>query len=205
VLYRCIIFAIVALLAGCAADHVYRGPARAVERVRMDTSAGIIVLELDREKAPISVENFLAHTGRGAYDGTIFHRVIPTFVIQGGGYDPDLVERAKADAAAGNPDMPIRNEWRNGLKNVRGTIAMARETEPDSATREFYINVADNPRLDAARESTGNAGYTVFGRVATGMEVVDAIRSGATREIPDREMKDVPIEPVVIRSVRRIP
>jgi peptidyl-prolyl cis-trans isomerase A (cyclophilin A) len=159
VLYRCIIFAIVALLAGCAADHVYRGPARAVERVRMDTSAGIIVLELDREKAPISVENFLAHTGRGAYDGT----------------------------------------------NVRGTIAMARETEPDSATREFYINVADNPRLDAARESTGNAGYTVFGRVATGMEVVDAIRSGATREIPDREMKDVPIEPVVIRSVRRIP
>jgi cyclophilin family peptidyl-prolyl cis-trans isomerase len=202
-LYRFMLIAFVGLLGGCAADRAYTGPARPIETVRMDTSAGEIVLELDRDKAPISVENFLAYAERGAYDGTVFHRVIPTFVIQGGGYDARLIERAKVDAAAGTADKPIKNEWRNGLKNVRGTIGMARDADPDTATREFYINVADNARLDTARETTGNAGYAVFGKVVKGMDVVDAIKSGETYAIPERDMKDVPLVPVVIKSVRR--
>ncbi len=189
-------------LGACASPPDAAGPTP-TEMVRMETTAGHILLALDRARAPISVANFLGYAERGAYVGTIFHRVIPAFVIQGGGYDAALVERAKVDAAAGRPDQPIQNEWRNGLKNVRGTIAMARETEPNTATREFYINVADNPKLDTARETTGDAGYAVFGRVVEGMDVVDRIRAGATREIPEREMKDVPVDPVVIIRVRR--
>jgi peptidyl-prolyl cis-trans isomerase A (cyclophilin A) len=169
--------------------------------VRMTTTAGDILLELDREHAPVSVDHCLAYARRGAYDGTIFHRVMPAFVIQGGGFDKDLNERAKADEKAGHPDKPIKNEWTNGLKNTRGTIAMAREADPDTATREFYINVADNAKLDTPREQTGKAGYAVFGRVIAGMDVVDAIRQGKTRELPERDMKDVPVEPVVITRV----
>jgi peptidyl-prolyl cis-trans isomerase A (cyclophilin A) len=170
--------------------------------IQMTTGKGEIVLELDRERAPITVENFLKYVERRAYDGTIFHRVIPGFVIQGGGHLPDLTEVAELDKGRGDPDVPIKNEWQNVLKNVRGSIAMARESEPDSATRQFYINVADNPRLDTAREQTGNAGYAVFGRVVAGMDVVDAIRQVPTREAPEKEMKDVPVEPVLIRKVR---
>lgn len=176
--------------------------------ITMQTTAGDIVVELDREHAPITVANFLMYADRGAYDGAIFHRTIPTFVIQGGGWTPDLKERAKADAAAGKPDTPIKNEWRNGLKNVRGTIAMAREADPDSATREFYINVADNAKLDTARDKTGNAGYAVFGRVVKGMDVVDKIKDGATRSVDvpgvtDGSMENVPVSPVMIVHVRR--
>lgn len=176
--------------------------------ITMQTTAGDIVVELDRAHAPISVANFLMYADRGSYDGTIFHRTIPTFVIQGGGWTPDLKERAKADAAAGNPDTPIKNEWQNGLKNLRGTIAMAREADPDSATREFYINVADNAKLDTARDTTGKAGYAVFGRVIKGMEVVDKIKDGETRsvDIPgvtDGSMQNVPVNPVTIVRVRR--
>ena len=174
----------------------------------MQTSAGKITLELDSRRAPISTANFLAHAERGDYDGTIFHRVIPTFVIQGGGFTPDLKERAKMDEAAGRKDTPIRNEWQNGLKNRRGTIAMARDTDADTATREFYINVADNAKLDIARPKAGNAGYAVFGRITSGMDVVETIKSGRTTSRPDvivdgEGMKDVPVEPVVILSVRR--
>lgn len=174
--------------------------------VSMQTSAGEIVLELDRARAPISVANFLWHAQRGDYDGTIFHRVIPTFVIQGGGFTPDLVDRGAADKAAGRADPTIVNEWTNGLKNVRGSIGMARDTPPDTATREFYINVADNPRLDIAREDRGGAGYAVFGRVVRGMEVVDAIKDGATMSRPDvivdgDGMKNVPMWPVVVQRV----
>jgi cyclophilin family peptidyl-prolyl cis-trans isomerase len=195
-----------ALLAACASSQkpASRGE---FEYVRMATTAGDIILELDRARAPISTENFLAYARppRASYDGTIFHRVIPTFVIQGGGFEKDLTERAKRDAAAGRPDQPIHNEWTNGLKNVRGTIAMARDEQPDTATREFYINVADNPKLDSPRPTTGNAGYAVFGRVIAGMDVVDAIKAGKTTSLPERDMKDVPVEPVVITSVRVIP
>jgi cyclophilin family peptidyl-prolyl cis-trans isomerase len=164
--------------------------------VRMSTTAGDIILELNGEKAPISVANFLSYVDKHAYDGNIFHRVIPTFMVQGGGYTPDLTE-LKGDA-------PIKNEWQNGLKNVRGTIAMAREAEPDTATREFYINVVDNPKLDGPRPTTGNAGYAVFGRVVAGMEAVDKIRDGKTGPRTDKEMENVPLEPFKITGVVRI-
>lgn len=165
--------------------------------VEMETSAGPIVLELDRARAPVSVANFLGYADEGAYDGTIFHRVMREFVVQGGGHTADLAELPDGD--------PIVNEWTNGLKNTRGTIAMARETEPNSATRQWYINVADNPRLDTAREVTGNAGYAVFGRVVGGMETVDAIRMLPVRDVPERGMQNVPVDPPVVLSVRRVP
>lgn len=175
--------------------------------VEMETTAGTITLELDAEHAPISVRNFLEHASAGHYNGTIFHRVIPGFVVQGGGWTDEFVERAKVDAQAGRPDKPIKNEWKNGLKNVKHTIAMAREADPDSATREFYINVADNAKLDTAREKTGNAGYAVFGRVVGGFEVVETIRTGETGPRPDIKVEDgsfenVPLKPVKILDVR---
>jgi peptidyl-prolyl cis-trans isomerase A (cyclophilin A) len=168
-----------------------RPPAR--ERVRMTTTLGDIVIELDRERAPVSVANFLVYVDRGEYDGTVFHRVIDNFMIQGGGYSPELRELPSRGV--------IKNEWANGLKNVRGTIAMAREKAPDSATREFYINVADNPRLDTARDVTGNAGYAVFGRVVDGMDVVDKIRRLPTGA--RNGMENVPEEPPVVTRVTR--
>lgn len=138
--------------------------------VQMDTSFGPIVLELDREKAPITVENFLRYSKKGAYDGTVFHRVIPSFMIQGGGFTPDMVQRPT--------DAPIKNEWKNGLKNVRGSIAMARlGGQADSATSQFFINVVNNDMLDQPRDG---AGYAVFGKVVGGMGVVDAIRDVPT-------------------------
>jgi peptidyl-prolyl cis-trans isomerase A (cyclophilin A) len=192
--------------AGCAGQS--SATDAALVRVRMETSKGDIELELDRARAPVTVDNFLGYVERGAYDGTVFHRVVEDFVIQGGGWTADLKERAKEDAAAGRPDVPIRNEWRNGLKNVRGTIAMARDEGPDTATREFYINVADNAKLDTAREKAGNAGYAVFGRVVQGMDVVDAIRRVPTRAVSvagvtDGSMNNVPVEAVVVKRVRR--
>ncbi|MFZ4575715.1 MAG: peptidylprolyl isomerase [Phycisphaerales bacterium] len=193
------------ITAGCSSTP--RGGDSAVVKVSMRTSEGEIVLELDREHAPISVANFLEHARKGHYDGTVFHRVIPNFVVQGGGWTPELVERAKLDAAAGRPDVPIKNEWQNGLKNTKGTIAMAREADPDTATREFYINVADNAKLDTAREKTGNAGYAVFGRVVGGWDVVEKIRTGETGpradvKVDDGSMNDVPVKLVVIKRVR---
>jgi peptidyl-prolyl cis-trans isomerase A (cyclophilin A) len=180
----------------------------------METSAGDIELELDPVRAPIGVGNFLNHAAKGHYDGTVFHRTIPTFVIQGGGWmwDPAtrmLSDRGKAAKMAGDAEDTIVNEWQNGLKNVRGTIAWARDEGPDTATREFYINVADNAKLDTARPQVGNAGYAVFGRVVRGMEVVDKIKAAPTEVRPDLAvedggMKDVPVEPVVIRRVVRL-
>lgn len=181
----------------------------------METSAGDIELELDPVRAPISTGNFLNHAAKGDYDGTCFHRVISTFVIQGGGwvFDPAnrvLTDRGLAAKAGGAPDQTIVNEWTNGLKNVRGAIAWARDTAPDTATREFYINVADNPKLDTAREKTGHAGYAVFGRVKRGMEVIDRIKDSPTEPRPDitsdgEGLKDVPVAPVVVRRVVRLP
>ncbi len=166
--------------------------------VAMRTSAGDIVLELDRLRAPIGVANFLKYAKSGAYDGTVFHRIVPGFVVQGGGYKRDLIEI--------KGDTPIKNEWENGLKNVRGTIAWARDTEPDSATREFYFNLVDNAKLDVARPDRGGAGYAVFGRVVKGMEVIDemerkAKEPGGRRKVNDDDLKDVPTELVEVVGV----
>jgi cyclophilin family peptidyl-prolyl cis-trans isomerase len=210
VLYRLLLLAALLLLPAChGPDGVAAPRTNTPVYVMMQTSAGDIILILDQERAPVTVANFLDHAARHHYDDTIFHRVIPSFVIQGGGWTPDFVERARTDAAEGSPDKPIRNEWRNGLKNNRGTIAMAREADPDSATREFYINVADNAKLDSGRPTTGDAGYAVFGHVAKGMHVVDAIKDGKTEprpdiQVPDGSMNDVPTSPVVIKRIIRL-
>ena len=160
--------------------------------VQMETSLGDILLKLDRTRAPISVANFLSYADRGFYDGTIFHRVIRGFMIQGGGFTPDLKKKPT--------DRPIANESQNGLKNTRGTIAMARLNNPDSATSQFFINVVDNPGLDKPR--SGGPGYAVFGEVVEGMGVVDAIRVVPTGQ--KRGHGDAPIREVVIERVRAI-
>jgi peptidyl-prolyl cis-trans isomerase A (cyclophilin A) len=160
--------------------------------VKMSTTAGDIVLELNAEKAPVSVANFLAYADKKFYEGTIFHRVIPTFMIQGGGYDKDFKQKPT--------DPPIRNEWKNGLKNVRGSIAMARTAAPDSATSQFFINVRDNPMLDEPR---GGAAYAVFGRVIAGMDVVDKIKDAET-VVNEMGEKARPVNPVVINAVTRV-
>ena len=164
--------------------------------VRIVTTVGTIDLELDPVRAPVGVANFLGYASRGEYNATIFHRTVPGFVIQGGGYTTALVE------LKGSPT--IVNEWQNGLKNVRGTIAWARDTEPNSATREFYINLADNARLDTPREITGKAGYAVFGHVVAGMDVVDKIAAGDLYELPAREMKHIPVTPALVLRVEML-
>jgi peptidyl-prolyl cis-trans isomerase B (cyclophilin B) len=161
-------------------------------RVVMETNYGKITLELYADKAPISVKNFLHYVDDKHYDGTIFHRVIADFMIQGGGFEPGLKEKKTRE--------PIKNEAGNGVKNERGTIAMARTKEADSATDQFYINTVDNKKLDRAK-AKDNVGYAVFGRVIDGMEVVDDIRRVKTEEVGEHE--DVPVKDVIIRSVRR--
>jgi cyclophilin family peptidyl-prolyl cis-trans isomerase len=159
--------------------------------VVMSTSKGDITLELFKERAPASVANFLEYARSKFYDGTIFHRVIPGFMIQGGGFTPSLDEKPTRD--------PIQNEATNGLRNTRGTLAMARRQSLRSATSQFYINVADNRMLDHVSFSPGEFGYAVFGRVLSGMDVVDkivAVRTGVSKG-----MTDVPVEPVVITRV----
>ncbi|MDP9043731.1 MAG: peptidylprolyl isomerase [Pseudomonadota bacterium] len=159
------------------------------QKVRLATTSGDIVVQLDAEKAPKTVDNFVKYVEAGHYNGTVFHRVIPSFMIQGGGMTPDLREKPTR--------APIRLESKNGLSNVRGSVAMARMGDPDSATSQFFINVNDNERLDAARSPDGN-GYTVFGKVVSGMDVVDKIRAVPTgRKGP---YDDVPLTPVVINK-----
>lgn len=159
--------------------------------VRMETSMGDITLELDAEKAPVTVANFLAYAQEGYYEGTVFHRVIDGFMIQGGGMTADLKQK--------KTKPPIRNEADNGLKNSRGTIAMARTQVVDSATSQFFINVADNDFLNHQGKAPNLYGYAVFGRVTEGMETVDAIRKVATGN--QGMHQDVPREPVVINKV----
>ncbi len=159
--------------------------------VQMETSLGEILLELDSAKAPLSVANFVTYARAGHYDGTIFHRVIKGFMIQGGGMTPGLTERPT--------EAPIRNEAGNGLKNRTGTIAMARTTEVDSATAQFFINTADNKALDHGGSRPELYGYAVFGQVVDGMDVVYTIEQVATGTKGGHQ--DVPLEPVVIQSV----
>lgn len=159
-------------------------------RVALETSQGTIVLELYPDRAPKTVENFLGYVESGSFDGTVFHRVIPGFMIQGGGYGPDLDQRETRP--------PVVNEAAKGLSNERGTIAMARTSDPNSATSQFFISVADNSRLDY--QGPGNLGYTAFGRVVEGMETVDAIAKVETGPGKHPGFDDVPRQPVVIQK-----
>ncbi|MDW7644089.1 MAG: peptidylprolyl isomerase [Desulfuromonadales bacterium] len=158
--------------------------------VRLETSMGDITLELDAQNAPKSTANFLEYVNSGFYDGTIFHRVIDGFMIQGGGMTADMKEKKTRG--------PIRNEASNGLKNLRGTIAMARTQVVDSATCQFFINVKDNAFLDHKNETPSGYGYAVFGKVIDGMDIVDAIRQVATGNKGMHQ--DVPKEAVVINK-----
>jgi cyclophilin family peptidyl-prolyl cis-trans isomerase len=182
-------------------DQVKITPAVASKAwVKMTTSKGDMIIELDRAKAPVTVDNFLAYVKKGQYDGTVFHRVIKDFMIQGGGFDATLTEKPT--------DKPIKNEGTNGLSNARGTIAMARTMDPNSATAQFYINVVDNKMLDTR---PGRPGYAVFGNVIEGMQVADAIRAVPTgQKVANTRggqgpMGDVPVETVEIIKVVEIP
>jgi cyclophilin family peptidyl-prolyl cis-trans isomerase len=185
-------FAFLAVLAGLffAAD----GALAQNPVIIIDTNKGKIECELFADKAPITVKNILKYVEDKHYDGVVFHRVIPDFMIQGGGFDADMKERRTRE--------PIKNESTNGLSNVRGTLAMARTGEPDSASAQFFINVKDNLFLDRAN-ARDRVGYAVFGKVAdaASLAVVDAIRVVRTGNRGPHEA--VPVEPVVIRSVRK--
>ncbi len=168
-------------------------------QVKLTTTKGDIVLELDAAKAPISTQNFLEYLDAGHYDGTIFHRVISNFMIQGGGFTPDMKQKPTR--------KPIKNEWQNGLKNSRGTVAMARlgDSRPnprtvDSATAQFFINVQDNSFLDQPQADGG--AYAVFGKVVAGLDVVEAIRNVRTGDKGGHG--DVPNEAIVITKVQRV-
>ncbi len=158
--------------------------------VEMTTSKGVITLELDAERAPVTVANFLEYVNSGHYDGTIFHRVIPGFVIQGGGMESGMREKTT--------QAPIENEADNGLKNLTGTICMARTNDPHSATSQFFINLKDNSFLDHTEKTASGWGYAVFGRVTSGMEVVEAIAAVQTGNSGHHQ--DVPIEDVVLEK-----
>ena len=159
--------------------------------VVIDTSLGKVKIGLHKDKAPITVDNFIKYVRAGHYDGTIFHRVIPAFMIQGGGFEPDMTERTQTLRP------PIKNEAANGLRNLRGTVAMARTSDPNSATAQFYISVKDNPSLDFGIRG---AGYAVFGEVLEGMELVDKIVAVPTTT--KGVNRDVPVTAVVIKSIR---
>ncbi len=173
--------------------------------VVLETNQGNLVLKLHRDKAPVTVDNFLRYVDDGFYNGVVFHRVIPDFMIQGGGFTPDLELKP--------PRAPIKNEADNGLSNQRGTVAMARTGVVDSATSQFFINLADNSRLDHKGKSAPQFGYCVFGEVSEGMDVVEKIRRAPTlcpstppgpcdQALPPG-MRDVPAAPVIIRKAYR--
>ena len=159
--------------------------------VEMHTSKGLITLELDAEKAPVTVANFIEYVNSGHFDGTIFHRVIPGFVIQGGGLESGMKEKPT--------QAPIENEADNGLKNVTGSICMARTNDPHSATSQFFINLKDNQFLDHSEKSPQGWGYAVFGQVTDGMDVVEAIAAVQTGNAGGHQ--DVPVEDIVVEKV----
>ncbi|WP_299786872.1 peptidylprolyl isomerase [uncultured Shewanella sp.] len=163
-------------------------------QVQLDTSMGKIVVELDRTRAPITVDNFLTYVVKGHYDNTLFHRVIPDFVVQGGGLDLKQEEKPYAD--------PIVNESGNGLSNTFGTIAMARDNDPHSATSQFYFNVGDNERLDP---SSRRWGYAVFGEVTEGEEVLAAMAGVATEHNTKLDWPDFPIEDIILEKATLLP
>ena len=162
--------------------------------VELTTSAGVIRLELDDAKAPQSVANFLSYVNKGHYDGTVFHRVIKSFMIQGGGMDADMKQKPT--------DAPIQNEANNGLKNDKYTVAMARTNAPHSATAQFFVNTKDNAFLNFSSETASGWGYTVFGKVVAGQDVVDAIEKVRTGNKGFHD--DVPLEAVTIDKATEI-
>ena len=188
-----LLFVFCLCLVGCKTPE----PATSVDTpgpllVKLETAGGDIVIELDRKAAPITVANFVQYVNEGFYDGTIFHRVTPGFMIQGGGLRPDMSGKATR--------APIKNEASNGLKNVRGTIAMARGGMPHSATSQFFINHGDNAGLDY-RPTRGSNGYAVFGKVVKGMDVVDVIANGETVARSARNLeKSLPVKPVLVKK-----
>jgi peptidyl-prolyl cis-trans isomerase A (cyclophilin A) len=159
--------------------------------VILDTSFGQIEIELEQDKAPISTKNFLGYVDSNFYNGTIFHRVIPGFMVQGGGFTPQMVQKNTKD--------PIKNEAENGLHNVRGTLSMARTSDVNSATSQFFINTNDNAMLD---HGVRDFGYAVFGKVVKGMDVVDNIVHSQTAT--KSGMQNVPIDPILIKSAKRV-
>ena len=161
-----------------------------MSKVELHTNKGLITIELDATKAPVSVENFLGYVRRGHYDGTVFHRVIKGFMVQGGGMTADMKQKAT--------EGTIQNEANNGLKNTKYTLAMARTSAPHSASAQFFINTADNGFLDFKSESPSGWGYAVFGRVVAGIEVVDAIEGVRTGRAGFHD--DVPLEAVIIEK-----
>ena len=163
-------------------------------QITLETSSGKIILELYPDRAPETVKNFIAYIDSEFYNDTVFHRVIPNFMIQGGGFTAGMRRKPT--------QMPIKNEADNGLKNERGTIAMARTADPDSATAQFFINTVNNEFLNHKSKDSKGWGYAVFGRVAEGMDVVDAIAGVKTGT--RGAYRDVPIEPVIIRKAQRI-
>jgi len=187
---RRLLTSLIAVMAAGSASHAADN--QPLTRVRVQTNQGAFVVELDAQRAPLTVRNFLEYVRAGHYDGTIFHRVIDGFVIQGGGYTAKLEEKPTRD--------PVANESGNGLSNRRGTIAMARTEDPHSATSQFYINLKDNLQLDPQLERWG---YCVFGRVIEGMDVVDAIAkvpTGPRGEIPS----DVPQTDIVVLKMEPV-
>jgi peptidyl-prolyl cis-trans isomerase B (cyclophilin B) len=162
--------------------------------VKMETSAGTFEIELDDAKAPETVKNFLAYVAKGHYDGTVFHRVIKGFMIQGGGFEPGMKQKPT--------DAPIRNEASNGLKNRRHTLAMARTSDPHSASAQFFVNTVDNDFLDFRAENAQGWGYAVFGRVSAGNDVVDAIEKVRTGRKGFHD--DVPLDDVVIQRAYEV-
>jgi cyclophilin family peptidyl-prolyl cis-trans isomerase len=184
----CGLLTAVVLVCGC--DEEIKKAKVERNMVKLETSMGNIVIELNEQAAPVTVKNFLGYVEEGFYDGTIFHRVMPGFMIQGGGFTAEMEKKETREA--------IVNEADNGLKNERGTIAMARTNDPDSATYQFFINHRDNGSLNYVEN--GNPGYTVFGKVTEGMDVVDAIASVVTTT--RKGYNDVPVNPVEIKSAR---
>ncbi len=184
----------VMLVSLIAAGAAKAGKTEGNPMVLVKTNMGNFTIELYQDKAPVTVKNFLKYVDHKFYAGTIFHRVIGTFMIQGGGFTPDMTQK--------EPSPPIKNEADNGLKNLKYTVAMARTNIVDSATCQFFINVVDNAGLDHRNKNVDGYGYCVFGKVVEGMNVIDEIKTVKTTEKGD--YKDVPIKPVIIKSVTRV-
>lgn len=189
------IFSVILLLLSftCSAKNLAIDPDNLFPRVKLETSMGTIIVELDRIRAPMTVDNFLTYVVRGEYNNTIFHRIVPEFIVQGGGYSQNF-ELKKVDNT-------IINESGNGLKNVIGTIAMAKENRPHTANRQFFFNVADNSSLDPGR----HWGYAVFGAIVEGQAVVDAMALVKTDYNGEMGWEDVPIEPIMLIKAILLP
>jgi cyclophilin family peptidyl-prolyl cis-trans isomerase len=188
-----LLFLLTAALPSGAANKKHLREVPMADTFVIDTSLGSITLELDAQKAPLHVANFGKYVDEKFYDGLIFHRVIPNFMIQGGGHTPDMGQKQVTGGR-------VKNESLNGLKNLRGTVAAARLSDPDTASSQFFINLKDNDFLDG-NPSANKPGYTVFGKVTAGMDVVDKI--AAVKTGMKGQLNDVPVEAVVIKSVRR--